>query len=249
VLVSKAGGPHLLAEPRRPRRSKLAPRLTEKPQSDAGSKPAFDRAATGREARQFFEQLWSESDPWKLDASALDQRRYARQLALLGDRRYLRALEIGCATGSFTRKLAPLCTELVAIDISEHAIKRARATPDTRAGIQYRVANVMELDFEREGAWDLVVLTETAYYLGWQYPMFEVGWLAHSLHQATRAKGRLLLVNTFSGEEGIMSPWLIHSYRDLFRNAGYAVETEETMRGTKETVEFEILLSLFVKDE
>lgn len=45
-----------------------------------------------------------------------------------------------------------------------------------------------------------------------------------------------------------MSPWLIHAYRDLFGNVGYELETEEVLRATKETVEFEILLTLFRKN-
>jgi predicted TPR repeat methyltransferase len=170
-----------------------------------------------------------------------------RQLELLSDRRYRRALEIGCASGSFTRRLAELCDEVVAIDIAERAIETARAAGSEDSNVDYRVANVMELDLEREGSWDLVVLTETAYYLGWLYPMFDLAWLAHSLHEATVRGGRLLLANTISDEYGVMSRWLIRSYRDLFHNVGYAVETAESMRGTKETVEFEILISLFRK--
>jgi SAM-dependent methyltransferase len=223
--------------------------VTEKPPPHTGEPRGFDPAAARGEARRFFDELWSDSDPWDLESSGFEQRRYARQLALLEGRRYQRALEIGCGGGSFTRLLAPLCTELVAIDVSEHAIARARAANDAGTGVEYRVANVMELDLEREGTWDLVVLTETAYYLGWLYPMFDVGWLAHSLHRATRAGGRLLLGNSIWRErgEGLMSPWLIHSYRDLFRNAGYSLDREETMRGTNNTVEFEVLMSLFVK--
>jgi SAM-dependent methyltransferase len=214
-----------------------------------GGATGFERGAAGREARRFFDELWRESDPWALDDSGLDQRRYARQAELLGDRRYSRALEIGCAGGSFTRTLAPLCDELVAIDIAEAAIERARAAIDDKPGVELRVANVMDLDLEREGTWDLIVITETAYYLGWKYPMYELAWLAHSLCEATRPGGRLLLANTISSDEGIMSPWLIRSYHDLFANVGYAVEQEEKMRGVKETVEFEILISLFAKGE
>ena len=210
-----------------------------------GEQP-FDRAVAGREGRRFFDELWADSDPWSLDDSELDQRRYRRQAELLGDRRYSRALEIGCAGGSFTRALAPLCDELVALDIAEGAIDRARAAVD-RAGVEFRLTNVMDLDLEREGTWDLVVITETAYYLGWKYPMYEIGWLAHSLHEASRPGARLLLVNTISSDETIMSPWLIRSYHDLFANVGYEVEREETMRGVKETVEFDIAISLFSK--
>lgn len=225
--------------------------MSESPSPHRGERAGFDRAAAADNARRFFDDLWSDSDPWDLEDSEFDQRRYARQLALLDGRRYQRVLEIGCGAGAFTRMLAPLCTELVAIDVAEHAIERARAARDAEAGIEYRVANVMDIDLAREGGWDLVVLTETAYYLGWLYPMFDVGWLAHSLHRATRAGGRLLLANSIwpAAEEGLMSPWLIHSYRDLFRNVGYAVEAEEDISGTKNTVEFEVLMSLFVKRE
>jgi SAM-dependent methyltransferase len=221
--------------------------LTERQQPEPRPPPGFDRAEADDRARAFFDDLWAESDPWKLDASELDQRRYERQLELLAGRRYERALEIGCAGGSFTRRLAPLCGELVAIDISKEAIAAARKATDPAAGIDFRAANVMELDVEREGTWDLVVITETSYYIGWLYPMFELGWLAYSLHAATRPCGICLLVDTLSHEHGIMSPWLIRTYRDLFRNVGYELESEESMRGRKETIEFEIVLSLFRK--
>ncbi len=203
-----------------------------------------DRAATaGDTARQFFEELWAEKDPWDLETSELDQRRYAHQLALLAGRRYGRALELGCGAGSFTRHLSPVCDHVLAVDIAESAI--ARAARSGAPNVDFRVANIMELDVQADGPWDLVVLTETAYYLGWLYPLFDVGWLAHSLCRATNAGGRLLLVNTYGKENGLMSPWLIRTYRDLFANAGYDIEAEETLSGIKETVEFDILLTLF----
>jgi SAM-dependent methyltransferase len=206
-----------------------------------------DPQAPGRTARAFFDELWAEKDPWDLETSELDQRRYARQLALLSDRRYARALELGCGAGSFTRHLVGVSDHLLAVDIAASAVARAQEAFAGRAHVDFRVGNVMELDVEAEGPWNLVVLAETAYYLGWLYPMFDVGWLAHRLHGSTAAGGRLLLVNTFGPDTGIMSPWLIRTYHDLFRHAGYEVEVEETMRGTKETVAFEILLSLMRK--
>lgn len=202
-----------------------------------------DRVAAGRTARELFESLWAEKDPWDLESSQLDQRRYARQVALLDDRRYGRALEVGCGAGSFTRHLTAVCDSIGAVDVAASAIARARHAGTEN--VELRVANIMDVDLEREGRWDLVVLTEAAYYLGWLYPLFDVGWLAHSLCQAANDGGRLLLANTISSDNGIMSPWLIRTYRDLFANAGYEVEVEETMHGTKETVDFDILLTRF----
>jgi SAM-dependent methyltransferase len=197
-------------------------------------------------ARRFFDELWSQGDPWDLETSELDQHRYTRQIELLADRRYATALEIGCAAGAFTRQLAPLCDATLAMDISSAAIEDAR---ECGAGpsVEFRVQNVMEFDAVAEGPWDLVVLTETAYYLGWLYPLFEVGWLAHWLHQATAHGGRLLLANTFGPDHGIMSPWLIQTYRDLFLAVGYELTHEEKLAGVKETVPMEILVSVFEK--
>jgi SAM-dependent methyltransferase len=207
-----------------------------------------DRVAAARTTREFFEGLWAEGDHWDLETSELDRRRYARQLALLAGRRYRRALELGCGAGSFTRHLAPLCDRLVAIDVAPSAIAPARESLSHLTHVDLRIGDIMDFDAEAGGPWDLVVLAETAYYLGWLYPLFDVGWLAHTLHQATTPGGRLLLVNTYGPDNGLMSKWLIDTYRDLFANAGYRVETEETMSGVKNGVAFEILLSLMARD-
>ena len=218
----------------------------EAKETEPGGASARERAGT--ETQRFFDELWRDRDPWALDDSELDQRRYERQLELLADRRYERALEIGCAGGSFTRRLAGVCESVLAVDVAAAAIARARAASSPGdTGVEYRRVNVMDLDLESEGTWDLIVLTETAYYLGWQYPMFDVAWLAHTLHTVARPGARLLLANSISRDEGIMSSWLIDTYRDLFRNVGWEIERQETLRGVKETVEFEIPIALFDK--
>ena len=207
-----------------------------------------ERAAAARTTRNFFERLWAEGDHWDLETSALDQRRYARQLALLADRRYPRAVELGCGAGSFTRHLAASCEHLLAIDVAPSAISRAREALGGAGDVELRVADIMEFDPAAEGPWDLTVLAEAAYYLGWLYPLFDLGWLAHTLHEGTRSGGRLLLVNTYGPDNGLMSRWLIDTYRDLFVNAGFRPDVEETMRGVKNEVAFEILLSRMVKE-
>jgi hypothetical protein len=47
--------------------------------------------------------------------------------------------------------------------------------------------------------------------------------------------------------EPLLLPWLIRTYRDLFRNVGYELEAEEILRGSKNGVHFEVLISLFAK--
>jgi len=167
---------------------------------------------------------------------------------LVRDRRYARALEIGCGAGAFTRSLAGCADRVLAIDISPTAIARAQAMAANSPGIDFQVGNIMERDLQAEGPWDLVVMSETIYYLGWLYPFFDVGWLALQLLAATREGGRLLVANTCGGvEDYLLRPWIIRSYRDLFLNVGYGLEAEEIFRGAKNGAEIEVLISLFSK--
>ena len=197
-------------------------------------------------ARQYFDELWACSDPWDLETSPFEQAKYDAQLALIdaGARRYGRALEIGCAAGAFTRRLAERCDSVVALDIAEPAIALARARTRT-TNIDYRVGNIMQWDAELDGHWDLVVLAETVCYLGWLYPFFDVAWLAHRLHEGTRPGGRLLLANTCGGvDDYLLRPWIIRTYHDLFRNAGFAVQHDTVFRGVKNGAGIEALITL-----
>jgi SAM-dependent methyltransferase len=208
----------------------------------------INRVALNEEAQAFFEALWKEGDYWNLERSAFERAKYDRQFAILEGRRYARTLEVGCAAGVFTRRLANVADRIVALDISPTAIERAKAAGFANAMVEFRVANVLDYDLEVEGSWDLIVMSETIYYLGWLYPFFDVGWLALRLLDATCAGGRLLMANTCGGvKDYLLRPWLIRTYRDLFLNVGYTLETEEVFRGAKDGVPLEVLISVFCK--
>jgi SAM-dependent methyltransferase len=212
-----------------------------------GEKPITGGQRAGQQAEAFFQDLWTTGDPWELESSAFEQAKYGRQLELLSGRGYAQALEIGCGAGWFTRQLAGIADRVVALDIAPAAIARARAAGGNEKA-DFRVKNVMEFDAGAEGPWDLLVLSETIYYLGWLYPFFDVAWLVSQLFAATSPGGRLLLTNTQGMiEDHLLRPWIIRTYRDLFLNVGYRLETEEVFRGTKNGVDLEVLVSLFIK--
>ena len=193
-----------------------------------------------------FEGAWRVGDPWDLETSRLDQESYSRQLALVGDRRYGRVLEIGCAAGAFTRRLATVADRVLALDVAPSAIERARQ--DVPPNVEFRAGDVMELDPVREGPWDLVVMSETIYYLGWLYTFFEVGWLADQVFEATQPGGRFLMANSYgSSSQSLMQPWLIDTYRDLFVNVGFKLEARESFRSEKGGAEFETTIWLYEK--
>lgn len=208
-----------------------------------------EREETHRKALQFFEELWQRGDHWELDSSEYERARLDRLLEIVAGRRYGRALEIGCGSGTFTRRLATVADYALGVDISPAAIARARESSAAGKGVEFRVANAMELDLAKEGSWDLIVMSETVCYLGWLYPFFDVAWFAHEIFLATAGGGRMLLANT-SGDVGdaLLLPWVIRSYHDMFRNVGYEIEREDVFRGEKHGVKFEVLLSLMRKD-
>jgi SAM-dependent methyltransferase len=199
-------------------------------------------------ARTFFDELWQRGDPWDLEVSPFERARLACALGMLEGRRSASALELGCGAGAFTRLLARCADHILAVDVSATAIERARGGAGGDARIEFRTANIMDVDLRKEGPWDLIVFSETIYFLGWLYPFCHVAWLAAELFAATRAGGRLLLVNTESGtEDGLIRPWMIRTYRDLFLNVGFALEREEVFRGTKNGVQIGVLMSLFTR--
>ena len=208
-----------------------------------------ERKIINQKVHTFFDDLWKRGDPWELESSDFEQGKYRRQWQMLGGRRYARALEIGCGAGWFTRFLARIAQKVVALDVAPSAIARARAAGDDPEVVDFRVANVMDYDLRAEGPWDLVVMSETIYYLGWLYPFFDVAWLASELFASTTDGGRLLMANTCGGveEDYLLRPWLIRTYRDMFLNVGYRLEAEEVFCGTKDGAALEVLISLFTK--
>lgn len=109
----------------------------------------------------------------------------------------------------------------------------------------------MEYDPAGEGPWDLIVMSETIYYLGWLYSFFDVAWLAVKLYNATHEGGRLLMANTCGGvEDYLLYPSIIRTYHDLMLNVGYQLDEENVFHGSKDGNEQEltVLVSLYGKD-
>jgi SAM-dependent methyltransferase len=209
-----------------------------------------ERELIDQKIRGFMEGLWERGDPWDLESSVYERDRCAQLLKMVEGRRYGRVLEIGCGAGYLTRMLSARADHIVALDISETAIERARSLSTGQTQVDFRVANVMNYKPQVDGPWDLVVFSDTIYYLGWLYPFFDVAWLAVQLFEATRTGGRLMLANTIhQSEDWLLRPWLIRTYRDLFANVGYTIESEKVHIDKKRGVDFEVLMTLYCKPE
>lgn len=114
------------------------------------------------DAAYFAEIYARDDDPWEFATSEYERAKYDATLAALPQARIERALEIGCSIGVLTARLAERCDELVAIDIDPRALARARERCSARSNVRFeRRAFPAETV---EGPFDLVVVSEVAYY-------------------------------------------------------------------------------------
>jgi cyclopropane fatty-acyl-phospholipid synthase-like methyltransferase len=117
-----------------------------------------------RLSTDYFEKIYAaDPDPWGFDARAYEARKYALTLAALPRERYARAFEPGCSNGALTERLAPRCDVLIAADLVPSVVARARGR--VRAMTHVEVRELAIPDAWPEGTFDLIVLSEVAYYL------------------------------------------------------------------------------------
>jgi predicted TPR repeat methyltransferase len=109
----------------------------------------------------FFDELYAENpDPWNFETSSYEQAKYAATIAALEDRTFGKALEIGCSIGVLTALLRPRVDALLAIDVSEAALGRARVRNPT---VTFERREIPEQ--YPKGDFDLTIASEVLYYL------------------------------------------------------------------------------------
>ena len=149
--------------------------------SKAGSNSAAD-------AERIFDEVHAkEDDPWSYTTSWYERRKRALTLAALPEESYESGLEIGCSIGTLSEELAKRCDQFLAVDASSAALAQA-----TERLSQFPSAEARHLTMPGEwpeGTFDLVVLSETGYYLS---PDELTELLAH-IEASTRPGGTLLL--------------------------------------------------------
>ena len=113
--------------------------------------------------REYFEDLYAaDRDPWRFATSAYERDKYARTVAALEGRRFSRGLEVGCSIGVLTERLAGVCEELIAVDVSERAVATARERLAGRHAVEVDCRSLPEET--PDGPFDLIVCSEVLYY-------------------------------------------------------------------------------------
>ena len=112
----------------------------------------------------YFDKVYeANADPWDFEKSEYEAAKYAATMAALPREHYQSAFEIGCSIGVLTEKLTGRCHSLLAIDVSDAALAKARE----------RCANLPQVRFEKSRfpaefpaqTFDLIVVSEVGYYL------------------------------------------------------------------------------------
>ena len=111
------------------------------------------------------------------------------------------ALEIGCGTGLFSRHLATVSQQVLAVDLSPQMIRVAKAGLTIPANIDFQIGEVMAMDFGEE-SFDCIASIATLHHL----PMGEI---LIKMKNALRTGGRLLILDLFQAQ----------GLSDLFANA------------------------------
>ena len=111
-----------------------------------------------------FDRMYAATDdPWGYQVRWYEERKRAVLLAALSKRSYDSVLELGCGNGETSLALAPRCQQLLALDGSQRAVTLASRK---LAGHPHAEARQLLLpNAWPDGQFDLVVVSEVAYYL------------------------------------------------------------------------------------
>ena len=138
----------------------------------------------------YFERIYERNpDPWQFESSAYEKEKYAMTLEHLGRPVYQNAVEIGCSIGVLTSHLASRTRNLLGIDLSERALERARLRNASTPHVRFACMKVPEE--LPEGSFDLIMISEVAYY--WQKADLERA--ADGLAARQPKGGHLMLVH------------------------------------------------------
>ncbi len=128
-------------------------------------------------------------DPWNYRASRFEAAKRQVLLRACGGRKVGRGLELACAIGVTSRALARLSLRLLAVDASPTALAEARRLTPASARVAFRRA-LLPSELPR-GPFDLVVVSEIAYYLNRR----DLDRLASALCRALAPGGRVVVLH------------------------------------------------------
>lgn len=140
-------------------------------------------------------------DVWGYRQSPIHRARADFILSALPAERFQNALEVGCAQGFLSERLAARADRLVACDLSGEAVAQARQACRDSPHVEFHVADIRR-GFPGEG-FDLCLFSDVLYYLSRR----ETDAVLDEAARKTREGGLLLIANEWrSGARGLTPP-------------------------------------------
>ena len=118
------------------------------------------------------------------------------------------ALEIGCGTGAFSRRLAQRAQRVTAIDLSSEMVRVARSRSNQLSNLDFEVADLMSRDFPA-AHFDCIATIATLHHLPLRAALLK-------LIDALRPGGMLLVLDLFEIESNLLK---LSGARDAMLNA------------------------------
>jgi SAM-dependent methyltransferase len=118
-----------------------------------------------------------------------------------------RALEVGCGTGAFSRRLAARANHVTAVDLSAEMIRVARSRSDQFPNIEFKVAEAMSCDFPA-GHFDCIATIATLHHIPTEQALVK-------LKEALKPGGTLLVLDLVELKRNFFTA---QGLRDTFLN-------------------------------
>lgn len=140
-----------------------------------------------------------DSHPWHFATSAYEADKYGATLASLPKLRYRRGLEVGCSAGVLTERLARRCHSLLAVDMVELTLERARRRCTHAPGVAFERMHLP--DELPDGRFDLILLSEVGHY----WTAGDLDRIAAFTEQALEPGGDIVLLHWVGEADGPLS--------------------------------------------
>jgi len=165
-------------------------------------------------------QFGKREDPFSYSTDPYETSRLDALEGALGPGPAGRVLELGCAEGHLTQRLARHAASVTSVDISAVAIERARLRAPSAAFFE---GDILTWAPSGPAAFDVVVVAEVLYYLDRAGVAAEFEELFPRIAGWIRPGGRLLMSHAFAGDAELAHR---RSFRERFERAGLRLVSE-----------------------
>lgn len=172
--------------------------------------------------RSYFNYRYLREDPYKL-VQRDEHRKIEQAFALVDGYHAEHALELGCGEGRWTAFTARMADRVMAIDISDLAIRRARAR--NLPNVEFRQGDLANSELPLEN-FDFVFCSEVLYYL----TRDQLDDTVARIHAVLRPGGKLLLVHARAlkdDEKGLhLKEFGARTIHDRFASSAFELEAD-----------------------